>query len=82
MKYIGHETGDETMAKNTERAKGAKRGPGRPPSTGPKKEPIFTGLLPDVVERLDAEAARENRSRAAMVAILVEEALQAREKSK
>jgi hypothetical protein len=69
------------MAK-LERVKEPKRGPGRPPSAGPKKEPIFTGLLPSVVEQLDALAAGENRSRAAMLAILVEEALEARRKSK
>jgi hypothetical protein len=69
------------MAKSAERVRPPKRGRGRPPSTGPKKEPIFTGLLPTVVERLDALAARESRSRAAMLAILVEEALTAREKS-
>lgn len=67
------------MAKAATRVK---RGRGRPPSTGPKKEPIFTGLLPDVVERLDRLAAADGRSRAAMLAILVVEALEAREKSK
>jgi hypothetical protein len=64
------------------KVKTEKRGRGRPPSTGPKKEPIFTGLLPDVVARVDAQAVEETRSRAAMLAILIEEALAAREKSR
>ena len=69
------------MAK-PERVKEPKRGPGRPPSKGPKPAPIFTGLLPEVVAKLDALAAREDRSRAAMLAILVQEALVAREKAR
>jgi hypothetical protein len=70
------------MAKSTERVRAPKRGPGRPPSTGPKKEPIFTSLLPEVVKRVDAEAVRDERSRAAMLAVLIQEALAAREKSR
>jgi hypothetical protein len=70
------------MAKGTGRVRAPKRGPGRPPSTGPKREPIFTGLLPEVVARVDAEATRDQRSRSVMLAILIEEALTAREKSR
>jgi hypothetical protein len=70
------------MPKAGDRVKELKRGRGRPPSDGPKREAVFTSLLSEVVERLDAEANREQRSRSAMAAILIEEALKAREKSK
>lgn len=72
----------ETKAKAAGRVTRPKRRPGRPPSIGPKKEQIFTGLLPDIVDRVDAVARREGTSRSAMLAIFIEESLKAWEKSK
>lgn len=74
------------MGKGTARVKPAApapaRGRGRPRTTAPGSQPVFTSLGPEALAELDALAAAERRARAPMVAILIEEALAARRKSK
>ncbi len=60
----------------------AKRGRGRPRTSAPGSKPVFTTLAPEVLSQVEALAAGDRRSLSATVAILVEEGLKAREKSK
>lgn len=72
------------MGKGTTRVKPAApaRGRGRPRTTAPGSQAVFTSLGPEALAEVDAIAAAERRARSATVAILIEEALAARRKSK
>lgn len=55
---------------------------GRPRTSAPGSRAVYTDLAPEVLAAVDAAALKDRRSRSATVAILIEEALAAREKLK
>lgn len=70
------------MAKKVTAAAPARRGRGRPRTSAPGSKPVFTTLGPEINAQVEELAARERRSVSATVAVLVEEGLKAREKSR